>query len=75
MSKLDMNVKNKLLNRTIQPSASSWERMSEQLDAADKKRRKRLFWYVGYAASILLILSLVFFGTKQDSEKNSIEKD
>ena len=58
---IDKIVSDSLKSRTIQPSNSSWERLSNQLDIAQEKKRKNWFLYVGYAASVLLLISVGFF--------------
>jgi hypothetical protein len=66
---LDQNIREKLQGREIQPSASAWERLSTQLDDAQQKRKRGWFLYMGYAASILLIVSLVLFFNKKDESE------
>lgn len=63
---IDKIVKTSLGSRTIQPSNSSWERLSSQLDIAQEKKRKNWFLYVGYAASVLLLISVAFFMNTDD---------
>jgi len=58
---IDKIVSDSLESRTIKPSNSSWERLSNQLDIAQEKKRKNWFLYVGYAASVLLVVSVAFF--------------
>lgn len=48
----------KLKKRKLTPSESAWERLSSQLDEVDEKRKKRKRIYIGYAASILVIISI-----------------
>ena len=63
---IDKIVRDSLKSRTIQPSNSSWERLSNQIDIAQEKKRKNRFVYVGYAASILLLISVAFFMNTDD---------
>ena len=63
---IDKIVKDSLETRTIKPSNSSWERLSNQLDSAQEKKRKNWFLYVGYAASVLLLISVAFFMNTDD---------
>ncbi len=63
---IDKIVTDSLESRTIQPSNSSWERLSNQLDFAQEKKRKNWFLYVGYAASVLLLISVGFFMNTDD---------
>ena len=39
---IDKIVRDSLESRTVQPSNSSWERLSSQLDIAQEKKRKNL---------------------------------
>ena len=65
---LDRDIREKLQGREIQPSASAWERLSSQLDDAQRKRKKGWFLFMGYAASILLIVSLFLFLNKGEDK-------
>ena len=38
-NKLDTNIQKKLENRTLQPSVSAWERLSNELDVQKKKKK------------------------------------
>lgn len=58
---LDKNIKEKLQNRTFMPSNSAWERLSAQLDEQPKQKKRGWFFYIGAAASILLLISVSFF--------------
>lgn len=57
-NKIDKNVKEKLAERVFQPSASAWERLSTQLDQQPAQKKRGWFFYIGYAASILVLISL-----------------
>lgn len=57
-NKLDNNIKEKFAKRTFEPSASAWERLSTQLDEQPKQKKKGWFFYIGAAASILLLVSI-----------------
>lgn len=57
---IDKNIKEKLANRTFEPSASAWERLSLKLDEQPEKKKKGWFFYIGAAASILLVVSIGF---------------
>ncbi|QTE23084.1 hypothetical protein [Polaribacter cellanae] len=67
-NKLYNNVKKKLENRTIQPSISAWERLSTQLDEQPKQKKKDSFFYIGYAASILALISIGIYLFSKDDE-------
>ncbi|KGL63325.1 hypothetical protein [Polaribacter sp. Hel1_85] len=57
-NKLDNSIKEKLQNRTFEPSASAWERLSTQLDEEPKQKKRGWFFYIGAAASILLLVAI-----------------
>ncbi len=68
-NKLDNNIKEKLENRTFKPSASAWERLSIQLDEQEQKKKKGWFFYIGYAASILILISVGFWFFSSDENQ------
>ncbi len=72
---LDREIREKLQHREIQPSASAWERLSAQLDAVEEKKKKNWFLYIGYAASIALIVSLFFILQKKDQNESDIPEN
>ncbi|WP_435415290.1 hypothetical protein [Polaribacter aestuariivivens] len=65
---IDKNVKEKLANRVFQPSASAWERLSTQLDEQPKQKKKAWFFYIGYAASILALISVGIYLFSNDDK-------
>lgn len=65
-NKVDKIVRDSFGSRTIQPSTSAWERLSDQLDAVEQPKRINWFKYAGYAASALLIISVAFFMNRPD---------
>ena len=67
-NKLDNNIKEKLQNRTFEPSASAWERLSTKLDEQPKQKKKGWFFYIGYAASILALISIGFYTFSGDKK-------
>lgn len=69
INNIDKTVRDSLKSRTIQPSNSAWERLNNQLNVAQEKKRKNWFLYTGYAASVLLLISVAFFiNTNDDIE-------
>lgn len=64
---IDTIIKEKLQNRTLQPSASAWERLAVQLNEQPKKTRKPWLFYSSIAAGILLLVSV---GLNLISSKN-----
>lgn len=65
-NKIDKIVRDSLQSRTIQPSDSAWERLSNQLDVLEAPKRINWFKYAGYAASVLLLISVAFFINTND---------
>ena len=57
-NKIDKSIKEKLQNRTFKPSASAWERLSIQLDEQPQQKKRGWFFYIGAAASILLLVAI-----------------
>ncbi len=72
---MDQHIREKLREREIQPSASAWERLASQLEDAESKKKRHWFFYVGYAASILLLISLIFVMSKDDENKSPIPEN
>jgi low affinity Fe/Cu permease len=64
---IDKNIESKFRERTIQPSTSAWERLSNQLDAYERRKRRRKFFYISSAASILLFISIFLLSTKSNT--------
>ena len=54
--KFEENIKEKLDKRTLQPSSESWNKLSGRLDSSDSKPTKKVYWWLGIAASIVGIL-------------------
>lgn len=69
-NKLDKNIKEKFGQREIAPSANAWERLSLKLDQQPKQKKKGLFWYAGYAASVLVLFSIGLYTFSGDSLEN-----
>ena len=68
-NKLDLEIKQKLDDRTIQPSAQAWDRLSAKLDIAEKTKSKRNYNWIYIAASLVgfSLIGTVFF-TVLDTE-------
>tara|TARA_R110001632_G_scaffold102664_2_gene211099 strand:+ start:1779 stop:2651 length:873 start_codon:yes stop_codon:yes gene_type:complete len=71
-NKFESEIQQKLQHREIQPSASAWERLSNQLDTQEKKKKKGWFLYVGYAASIAVFISLFLLMTDTKKDETVI---
>lgn len=67
--KFEKNIQDKLERRTIQPSENAWQRLSDELDAYEGKSSKRMYWWIGIAASLVGILLITAYSLKTpDSE-------
>ncbi|RBN50410.1 hypothetical protein [Flavobacterium psychrolimnae] len=62
-NKLDLEIKQKLEHRMIQPSAQAWDRLEAMLDSAEKTKSKRNINWIYIAASFVgfLLVCTVFF--------------
>ncbi|MFY7670922.1 hypothetical protein ACOSP6_07505 [Tenacibaculum sp. MEBiC06402] len=71
-NKIDNIIREKFENRELTPSISSWERMENMLDDSKGNSKKKRFYFISVAASIVVILG-VYFGmnTKQIKEINN----
>lgn len=54
--KYEEQMKDAMEQRTIQPSADSWQKLSKRLDAEAPRKNRKGFWYLGIAASIIGVL-------------------
>ena len=84
--KFEDNMRDKLEKRTIQPSSEAWSKLASRLEEEKKPDNSKLFWWLGIAASVALLIfsSIFFFGQEQEqvgteivdtNTKPKIEKD
>ena len=68
--KFEENIKDKLEKRTLSPSSESWSKLSERLDADEKKSNKPIFWWLSIAAGLIIMIAVTvqFFTTKDTKE-------
>ena len=57
--KFEENIKDKLEQRSLQPSTKAWQRLEQRLNSDDKNRNKNKFWWFGLAASFIGVLFIV----------------
>ena len=57
--KFEENMREKLEERTINPSTKSWDALASRLDEAPVKKKTNRFWLMNIAASIVGVLLLV----------------
>ena len=68
--KFEENIKDKLENRTLSPSADAWSKLSERLDEEDRTIEKPIFWWLSIAAGLLLMIAIFvqFFNANADEK-------
>lgn len=73
--KFEDNIREKLQERELQPSAKAWEKLSGRLGEPKKKERSITLWYAVAAsiAALLVIGSLVFSPSERASEALVLE--
>lgn len=61
------DLKEKLEQRRLQPSANAWETLQSRLETNQVKKSNKTFWWLGIAASFvgILIVSSLFFNKNQ----------
>lgn len=72
--KFEQHIRTKLNEREITPSKEAWSKISEQLDVNTSSRKPGYFW-MGIAASVLVLLgtTLVFLNSDVDEPSIKIE--
>lgn len=65
--KYEEQVKDTMEQRTIQPSANSWEKLSNRLDVETPTKNRKGFWYLGIAASIVGVLLITNLFNKDNA--------
>ena len=61
--KFEEDIKTVLEKRTIQPSKFAWDELEKSLDKDSGKNKKKPFWWIGIAASVvgILLIAISFF--------------
>lgn len=54
------NIKDSFNEREIQPGADSWQKLSAQLDAADKNKKRPYLYWLGAVAAIIIVALMVY---------------
>ncbi|GAA0718111.1 hypothetical protein GCM10009430_15850 [Aquimarina litoralis] len=65
--KFEDNIKDKLEQRTIQPSDAIWERLDQELDEKNGQKKVKKYWWMGLAASIVGVLMITTFFTNSSN--------
>ncbi|TDU43900.1 hypothetical protein BXY82_1321 [Gelidibacter sediminis] len=75
--KWEDDVKDALEKRVIKPSETSWNTLSERLDASEKQQTKPMYWWIGIAASVtaVLFITTMFFSGNTPEVQNPILVD
>jgi hypothetical protein len=66
--KFEDKLREQLEERQLQPSAGAWNRLSEQLEAHEASGNKKVYWWLGIAASLVGVLMIVTFLNKDVTE-------
>ena len=56
--KFEEKLKDKLEKRSLSPSSDGWMKLSERLDAEEKKSKNPWFWWIGIAAGVIIMLGI-----------------
>lgn len=66
--KFEDKLKDKLENRTLEPSSDAWNTLAERLDKEDKTKYNTRFWWLGIAASIVgvILITTQFYKNTED---------
>lgn len=77
--KFEENLRDKLEERSLQPSANSWSKLSDRLDKEEKSGRKPWFGWLSIAAGLIIFLAIAIqvFGSKttDDAKPESVNED
>ena len=66
--KFEDKLKDKLENRSLQPSEDAWSTLANRLDKEEEKNNNTRFWWLGIAASIIgvILITTQFYKTTED---------
>lgn len=70
--KFEQHIRTKLNEREITPSKKAWSKISEQLDVNSPSKKSGYFW-MGIAASVLVLLGTVLVFLNSDVDELNIE--
>ncbi|NNK87355.1 MAG: hypothetical protein HKO90_03650 [Flavobacteriaceae bacterium] len=57
--KMEEEMKQKLEDRRISPSADAWQRLNDRLDKNERPKPGAYFWWIGLAAACIVLLMLL----------------
>jgi len=75
--KFEENIREKLEERTINPSAKSWNALASRLDEVPIKKKTNRFWFISVAASFVGVLLLItgVVNYKNEESKVAVETE
>ena len=73
-NKLDTQIKDKLQNRTILPSASSWDRLDAMLSSTEQNKPSQKYNWIAVAAALVVFLGLGIFYTTSPTSNPQIDE-
>jgi hypothetical protein len=73
-NKIDTQIKDKLNNRTIPPSASSWDRLDAMLNSSEKNKPIKKYNWIAIAAAVVVFFGLGIFYTTTPTSNPQIDK-
>lgn len=71
-NKIEDQIKEKLNNRTIQPSAASWDRLDAMLNSTEKEKSKSNYKWLAVAAAVVVFLGLGILYTSTQTSSTQI---
>lgn len=69
--KFEEQLKDKLEKRSLEPSEASWAKLSERLDAEEKKTKNPWFWWMSIAAGLIIMVAVAVQTFSSKDTKNS----
>jgi hypothetical protein len=73
-NKIDTQIKDKLNNRTIPPSASSWDRLDGMLSSTEKNKSINKYNWIAIAAAVVVFFGLGIFYITTPTSNPQIDK-
>lgn len=72
--KFEEQIKDKLEQRKVTLSVEAWSKLSQRLDADEKRSKKSSFWWLGIAASVaaIVFVSVSYFNKNGENTVNEI---
>lgn len=72
-NKFEQHIKEKLDNRTLQPSKDAWNTLSKRLDSQTETQKSKSYWWLGLAASVVgVLLVTTLFNNEDTVESNPV---